>query len=220
MFCKKCGAELPDLTMYCTKCGAPQFDAPKPEINLVMADSSTSKVVINSCPNMTVALSQIRALTGMNVPEIRSLLKELPVVLLSSLNRDEAERTAAMLRENGVDAEAVHKEKKEPVSVEPAPEPEPVPEPQPVPEPEPVTEPQPEPQPAPQEEPSFEEQMEAFLNDGKKEETVQETAEAPAEPEPEEPKEKEEKVPVLTLEPSIITDESFMQEMEEFLNKK
>ena len=216
MFCKKCGAELPDLTMYCTKCGAPQFDAPKPEINLVMADSSTSKVVINSCPNMTVALSQIRALTGMNVPEIRSLLKELPAVLLSSLNRDEAERTAAMLRENGVDAEAVHKEKKEPVSVEP----EPVPEPQPVPEPEPVTEPQPEPQPAPQEEPSFEEQMEAFLNDGKKEETVQETAEAPAEPEPEEPKEKEEKVPVLTLEPSIITDESFMQEMEEFLNKK
>lgn len=208
MFCKKCGAELPDLTMYCTKCGAPQFDAPKPEINLVMADSSTSKVVINSCPNMTVALSQIRALTGMNVPEIRSLLKELPAVLLSSLNRDEAERTAAMLRENGVDAEAVHKEKKEPVSVEPAPEP----EPQPVPEPEP--------QPVPQEEPSFEEQMEAFLNDGKKEEPEQETAEAPAEPEPEETKEKEEKVPVLTLEPSIITDESFMQEMEEFLNKK
>lgn len=218
MFCKKCGAELPDLTMYCTKCGAPQFDAPKPEINLVMADSSTSKVVINSCPNMTVALSQIRALTGMNVPEIRSLLKELPAVLLSSLNRDEAERTAAMLRENGVDAEAVHKEKKEPVSVEPVPEPEP--EPQPVPEPEPVTEPQPEPQPAPQEEPSFEEQMEAFLNDDKKEEPEQETAEAPAEPEPEETKEKEEKVPVLTLEPSIITDESFMQEMEEFLNKK
>ena len=75
-------------------------------------------------------------------------------------------------------------------------------------------------EPAPQEEPSFEEQMEAFLNGDKKEEPEQETAEAPAEPEPEETKEKEEKVPVLTLEPSIITDESFMQEMEEFLNKK
>ncbi len=218
MICKKCGAELPDLTMYCTKCGAPQFAAPKPEVNLVMADSSTSKVVINSCPNMTVALSQIRALTGMTVPEIRTLLKEMPAVLLSSLSRDEAESTAAILRENGVDAEAVHKEKKEPVSVEPetAPEPQPAPEPEPVPEPAP--EPVPEPVPEPKEEPSFEEQMEAFLNEDKKEEPVPEPEETPVEPETKE--EKDEKVPVLTLEPSIITDESFMQEMEEFLNKK
>ena len=60
--------------------------------------------------------------------------------------------------------------------------------------------------------------MEAFLNEDKKEEPVPEPEETPVEPETKE--EKDEKVPVLTLEPSIITDESFMQEMEEFLNKK
>ena len=50
--------------------------------------------------------------------------------------------------------------------------------------------------------------MEAFMNEGKKEE----------QPAPE--NSTDEKVPVLTLEPSLMTDESFMQEMEEFLNKK
>lgn len=204
MICKKCGKELPDLTMYCTNCGAPQFAAPKPEVHLELADPSSSKVVINSCPNMTNAVTAIRALTGMTVPEIRKLLQELPAVLLSSLTRDEAENTASMLKENGVDAEAVHKEKKEP---------EPVPEET---KPEAATaEPQPETAaaetPSVQEEPSFEEKMEAFMKEEKKEDKKEEPA--PAE-------KPDEKVPVLTLEPSLMTDESFMQEMEEFLNKK
>ena len=219
MFCKKCGKELPDLTMYCTYCGAPQFAAPKPEVKLELADSSSSKVVINTCENQTNTISQIRALTGMSVPEIRKLLQELPAVLLSSLTVEDAETTASMLRENGVDAEAVHKEKKEPVPVSkpeekptpaPAPEPEPAPESQPEPDPQPGPVPEPEPQPEPAVEEACEEPAEPFVNEEEEPET-----------EPEEKPEKEEKVPVLTLEPSLMTDdESFMKEMEEFLNKK
>ena len=202
MICKKCGKELPDLTMYCTNCGAPQFEASKPEVHLELADPSSSKVVINSCPNITNAVTAIRGLTGMTVPEIRRLLQELPAVLLSSLTREEAENTASMLKENGVDAEAVHKEKKEPEAAPTETEPEPAaPEAQPAEEVQNDT-------PAASEEPSFEEQMEAFMNEGKKEE----------QPAPE--NSTDEKVPVLTLEPSLMTDESFMQEMEEFLNKK
>ncbi len=197
MICKKCGKELPDLTMYCTNCGAPQFAAPKPEVKLELADPSASKVVINSCPNMTNAVTSIRALTGMGVPEIRKLLQELPAVLLSALTREEAENTASMLKENGIDAEAVHKEKKEP---EPVPE-ETKPEAAPA-ETQPETETTPK-----QEEPSAEEQTETSPKEEKKE------APAPAD-------KPDEKVPVLTLEPSLMTDESFMQEMEEFLNKK
>lgn len=209
MFCKKCGKELPDLTMYCTYCGAPQFAASKPEVKLELADSSSSKVVINTCDNQTNAISQIRALTGMSVPEIRKLLQELPAVLLSSLTVEEAETTASMLKENGVDAEAVHKEKKEPVPVQ-KPEPEPQHEPEPQPEPVPQPEPEPEPQPEPAVEEPCEEPAEPFVNEEEEPET-----------EPEEKPEKEEKVPVLTLEPSLMTDdESFMKEMEEFLNKK
>lgn len=191
MICKKCGKELPDLTMYCTNCGAPQFEAPKPEVHLELADPSSSKVVINSCPNMTNAVTAIRALTGMTVPEIRKLLQELPAVLLSSLTRDEAENTASMLKENGIDAEAVHKEKKEPEVLPAETKPETA---------EAET-------PSVQEEPSFEEKMEAFLKEDKKEE-------------PEPAVSTDEKIPVLTLEPSLMTDESFMQEMEEYLNKK
>ncbi|MBR3310639.1 MAG: hypothetical protein IKG15_02320 [Solobacterium sp.] len=202
MKCRKCGAELPDLTMYCTVCGAPQFEPEKKDITLTIPDAMNSKVIINSCSNMTTALTQIRGLTGLPLADIRKMLQSFPAVLFSNLSADEADNTAGMLKEAGIDAEAVHPEtekKEEPKPEEPA---ETAPE---VPaEPEVKEEPeQQEPEiTVPEEEPSIELTMEPSIV-------------------PDKPEEPQEHVPVLTLEPSLTTsDDAFMKEMEEFLNRK
>ena len=238
MICKKCGYELPDLTMYCTNCGAPQFEAPKTEAHLVMPSGEKCSVVINSVPNMTTAITQIRALTGLGVPEIRKLLQTLPAVLLEKLSLEEAQNTVSLLKENGVDAIVDDPAAQEPVSVE-----EPVQEEEPVPEEEVIEEQQEEIPEETVEEPveekvsdeDFDAQMNAFLNEGEQEtaeeaaevqeeiaeEDVEEAIEEPAEEEPAEEEEgPKEYVPELTLEPNIMSDDSFMKEMEEFLNGK
>lgn len=200
MKCRKCGAELPDLTMYCTVCGAPQFEPEKKDITLTIPDAMNSKVVISSCSNMTAALTQIRGLTGLPLADIRKMLQSFPAVLFSNLSADEADNTASMLKEAGIDAEAVHpeteKKKEEPEPEKPV---ETIPEKPAGPE---TEEPEPE-VPAPAEdEPSIELTMEPSIV-------------------PDKPEEPQEHVPVLTLEPSLTaSDDAFMKEMEEFLNRK
>lgn len=161
MICKKCGKEIPDLSMYCPECGAPQFAREEKEVNLVMPDRMKSKVVIYSCSNMTKGIQTIRAFTGLSIPEARKVLSSFPSVLLESLPADEAERSAEMLREEGLDAKAVHPDDNNKPE-EPKPE-----------EPKPA-EPVPETKPAD----DFDAQMNAFLNEPK-EEPKEET---PAEP--------------------------------------
>ena len=205
MICKKCGKEIPDLTMYCPECGAPQFEAEKKEVNLVMPEKTKSKVQINSVKNMTNTITQIRAFTGMTFPEVKKLLNTLPVILLDHLSEEEADRSAEMLQEQGVDAVAIHPDKKEvPVAEEPLIEEQPsVPE---APEEESVLE----------EKPSFEDEMAAFLQEEPKKPGIELTLE-PAIPSPVKP---EENAVHLTLDPDHKKDDEFMKEMEEFLNSK
>lgn len=200
MKCRKCGAELPDLTMYCTVCGAPQFEPEKKDITLTIPEAMKSKVVINSCSNMTAALTQIRGLTGLPLADIRKMLQNFPAVLFRDLSADEAENTANMLKEAGIDAEAVHPEteQKKEETEKPA---ETIPEEPAEPEKEDPKQEEPE-MPAHAEEPSIELTMEPSIV-------------------PDKPEEAEEHVPVLTLEPSLTaSDDAFMKEMEEFLNRK
>lgn len=200
MKCRKCGAELPDLTMYCTVCGAPQFEPEKKDITLTIPEAMKSKVVINSCSNMTAALTQIRGLTGLPLADIRKMLQNFPAVLFRDLSADEAENTVNMLKEAGIDAEAVHPEteQKKEETEKPA---EIIPEEPAEPEKEDPKQEEPE-MPAHAEEPSIELTMEPSIV-------------------PDKPEEAEEHVPVLTLEPSLTaSDDAFMKEMEEFLNRK
>ena len=129
MKCKKCGAELPDLTMYCTSCGAPQFESETPDIHLTVPENHGCKVIITGCSNMTNALTKIHALTGMSIPEVRKTLSALPATLFDQMSASEAEATVAMLRENEIEAIVEGNEPKEtasestaPVQTEPKPE--------------------------------------------------------------------------------------------------
>jgi len=217
MICKKCGKEIPDLTMYCPECGAPQFEPEKKEVNLVMPGKTNSKVQINSVKNLTNTITQIRAFTGMSFPEVKKLLNTLPVTLLDNLSEEEADRSAQMLQEEGVDAVAVHPGKKtEEVVTEKPVEPETVVEEEPVKEEIPA-QPETEEEPVQEEKPSFEEEMAAFLQEEPKEKPGIELTLEPAIPAPEKP---EENVPQLTLDPDHKKDDEFMKEMEEFLNSK
>lgn len=107
MICLKCRAEIEDLSMYCPNCGAPQF-APKhdEEIVLELTDPLKSKIIVHSVSNLTAALSTIRKITDQPLSEIRTLLSELPAVLLSGLSVEDAEKYASQLKEAGIDASA------------------------------------------------------------------------------------------------------------------
>jgi RNA polymerase subunit RPABC4/transcription elongation factor Spt4 len=107
MICLKCRKEIEDLSMYCPNCGAPQF-TPKidEQITLELTDPMKSKVIIEKVENMTLALSHLREVTGLSIMELRSLLKELPAVLLSHLSKEDAAEKAQQLREAGFAAYA------------------------------------------------------------------------------------------------------------------
>lgn len=216
MICKKCGKEIPDLTMYCPECGAPQFEPEKKEVNLVMPEKTNSKVQINSVKNLTNTITQIRAFTGMSFPEVKKLLNTLPVTLLDNLSEEEADRSAQMLQEEGVDAVAVHPGKKaeKPAEPETVAEAEPVNEEIPAQTETAATETE---EPVQEEKTNFEEEMAAFLQDEPEEKPEIELTLEPAIPAPAKP---EENVPHLTLDPDHKKDDEFMKEMEEFLNSK
>ena len=107
MICLKCRAEIEDLSMYCPNCGAPQF-APKhdEEITLELSDPMKSKVVITEVENMTEALAKLKDITGRSIMELRTLLKELPAVVMEHLSAEDAVSRAKLLQEAGLKAEA------------------------------------------------------------------------------------------------------------------
>lgn len=118
MICLKCRAEIEDLSMYCPRCGAPQFAyKPEEEITLELTDPMKSKVILLEAGNLTAALSRLKEITGLPIPELRNRLKELPAVLFDHLSEEEAEEKAKQLNEAGLKAEADHG-KKEAVSIE------------------------------------------------------------------------------------------------------
>ncbi|MCR5794879.1 MAG: zinc ribbon domain-containing protein [Solobacterium sp.] len=198
MICRKCGAELPDLTMYCTNCGAAQFENRPQDVVLTMPEAKKTKLIVTGYTNMTKAATKLRDFTGMSIPEVRRLMQQLPFELVGSLSEEEAEQSIEMLKEYGIEAIAETPGKKQDVIPE---EMKPEPEPVPVSEPEIVEEPGPE-------APVYEE-LPA--------EAVEETALPDAAAETEEPA-VQENIPHLTLDPEGISDEQFMKEMEEFLN--
>ena len=97
MFCKKCGKELPDLTMYCTYCGAPQFGTEKQEVNLELKGSDKSRVIIKSYSNLTNAITVIRDLTGLDIANVRKLLAELPAIILDKVDEATAKGAASRI---------------------------------------------------------------------------------------------------------------------------
>ncbi len=108
MICLKCRAEIEDLSMYCPNCGAPQFTPDHhEEIVLELSDPMKSKVIVTEIDNLTSALSKLKAVTGLSVPEIRNALKQLPAVLKDHLSEEEAVQLAQKLNEEGIKAEAV-----------------------------------------------------------------------------------------------------------------
>lgn len=124
MKCKKCGMEIPDLTMYCPECGAPQFEAPKTEVELHVPGLSKSKVVISEVVNMTNAITVLRNQSGKPIPEIRRMLSQLPVDYRVNLSAEDANVIVQDLLEQGIKAEAVHPQGFAPTEEkqEPAPE--------------------------------------------------------------------------------------------------
>ena len=124
MKCKKCGMEIPDLTMYCPECGAPQFEAPKTEVKLHVPGLSKSKVVINEIANMTNAITVLRNQSGKPIPEIRRMLSQLPMDYRVNLSVEDANVIVQDLLEQGIKAEAVHPQGFAPTEEkqEPAPE--------------------------------------------------------------------------------------------------
>ncbi len=218
MFCKKCGQEIPDLSMYCPECGASQFGVETKTPELMTEGSHTAKVVVKGYDNMTNAITIVRDVTGLDFVGARKAISELPAVLFTSLSNEAAEEYVRQLKECGVQAEVEGGVPSEPVSVDDAPaDPEfdkeleayekeqelimPMPKEEPAPEPEPEPEPAhaPAEEPAPAAEPSFEEQMDAFLNTQ------------------EEKKEEPEIVLTLPSEPEKKSDEDFDKEMAAFL---
>ena len=216
--------------MYCTECGAPQFEPEEQDVVLVAPGTEKSKVVIMSVDNQTTAITAIRAFTGQTLPEVRKMMENIPFDLITDLSEEEAERSAEMLRENGVDAKAVHPDRgaeaAEVAVTEP--ETEEIPEEPVIEAVETVQELIGEPEVIPSEEveeiveeiPEAEAEMEEAqeiieepLNDAiaAMQEFVEETKEI---------QEEEEYVPELTLAPDIRTDAEFLKEMEEFLNDK
>ena len=203
MICRKCGAELPDLTMYCTNCGAAQFENKPQDVVLTMPEAKKTKLIVTGFANMTKATTKLRDFTGMSIPEVRRLLQQLPFELVGSLSEEEAEQSIEMLKESGIEAIAETPGKKQDV----------IPEEMKA-EPVPVIEPEPAEEPAP-EEPVYEELPaeaieEAGMPDVQQAEAIETAEEPEAVP--------EENIPHLTLDPEGKSDEQFMKEMEEFLN--
>lgn len=204
MICRKCGAELPDLSMYCTNCGAAQFENKAQDVVLTMPASKKTKVIITGFENMTKASTKLRDFTGMSIPEVRKILQQLPFELMGNLTEEEAEQSVEMLKESGIEAYAETPGKKQDVIPEEMKEAE---EPVPVQEPETAAE---------EEEPGVQEVYYQSLP----EEEIEEMSYPEPVIMPEMPAEEEvqENVPHLTLDPEGMSDEQFMKEMEEFLN--
>ena len=102
MKCRVCGAELEELTMYCTQCGAKQYESRPQEVELIMPDAKHSRIVVHSYDNMTKALTKIRDLTGLTVPEVNAVLRNLPAELVNGLDEQTATEIASELEENGI----------------------------------------------------------------------------------------------------------------------
>ena len=66
-----------------------------------------SKVIVTEIDNLTSALSKLKAVTDLSVPEIRNALKQMPAVLKDHLSEEEAVQLAQKLNEEGIKAEAV-----------------------------------------------------------------------------------------------------------------
>ena len=233
MKCRVCGAELEELTMYCTQCGARQYERRPQEVELIMPDAKHSRIVVHSYDNMTKALTKIRDLTGLTVPEVNAALRNLPAELVSGLDEQTADEIASELEEAGVHVTVEGKksvpeaviEEAEPAAVEePAAEPEIVEEPviepeiaepeiieEPVVEPEIIEEPAAEPEDAEEPDAEPETDEEPVIEPEIAEEAVIEpeiVEEQAAEPEAaEEPAEENEPDGIeLTMEPSTFEE--------------
>ena len=104
MFCKKCGQEIPDLSMYCPECGAPQIGSEPDPIELKLEDPRKAKVVIQSVDNMTNAIAAVRDISGLDFVGARKALSELPAVLFTNLSTAAAEDYVQQLSAAGITA--------------------------------------------------------------------------------------------------------------------